>query len=291
MPESLDQRLADTWDAFFHAVEAQPHLEVVRIVFGVVAALYFGRRLGSVMLCLGPGGLAENLWRLRVPRFRLSPWAVLGHPRWLAPLPVLLGLLGAIGLAAGYATQLSAGLLCGAQLVLIAELSFMATGVDFVVLAISFLLACSPAGAAWSVDAWAAGVQAIPQTPVWATRLLQIQLCVVYLVCVALKYREAQWRSGRAVLFSVTALGVSRPRGLLLARWPALTRLLAWSTLALETVAPVTLWFDATYQVTLLLVVGLHLGLDLFLRLWPFQWVMVAGWLVFLRPTDLAWLP
>ncbi len=269
-------------------VAPQPGLEIFRILFGLVCTLYFAQRLRSAGLCLGPGGMADNLWRARGRPWRLSPFAWLPRSTRLAQAVLLLGLLGSLGVALGVGTPWCAALVFGTQLILTAELSFLATGIDFIVLMMNGLLALSGAGAALALDAPIA-LSDTPATAVWATRLMQIQICAIYLFTVAQKLTERQWRSGWAVYYALHALVVARPWSRRLAAWPLVPRLLTWTTLVVQVVAPFALWWEPTRPWALLVTLGLHLGLDLCLRLWPFQWLMLASLPLFLHAGDLGW--
>ncbi|MCH9684285.1 MAG: HTTM domain-containing protein [Deltaproteobacteria bacterium] len=269
-------------------IAPQPGLEVFRILFGLVCTLYFAQRLRSAGLCLGPGGLSDNLWRARGQPWRLSPFAWLPRSTRLAQSVLLLGLLGSLGVALGFSVPWCAAVVFGTQLILTAELSFLATGIDFIVLMMNGLLALSEAGAALALDA-PVGLADTPATAVWATRLMQLQICAIYSFTVVQKLIEHQWRSGWAVYYAVQALVVARRWSHRLAAWPLAPRLLTWATLVVQVVAPFALWWEPTRLWALALLLGLHLGLDLCLRLWPFQWLMLASLPLFIQPSDLGW--
>lgn len=57
---------------------------------------------------------------------------------------------------------------------------------------------------------------------------------------------------------------------------------LTYKTLVLETLAPITLWFDSTRKATLVLVILFHLGIEMSMNLEMFHWIMVVGWSSFL---------
>ncbi len=273
---------ADLWARCFGGLEAQPNLELFRIVFGLTSALYYAKRLKSASLCLGPGSISSNLWRMRGAKWRLSIFALLPRSTWLPKLVIGAGLMGSMGVALGWHTSTCAALLLTTQLMLSAELSFVATGTDFVVTIMSGLLMLSPAGTAWSLDAsWGPHSGVLPATPVWATRLMQIQVCLIYVFGVAQKLSEAQWRSGWAVYYALHAEVVARPWAAWMARGSKLPRMLSWSTIAIQLLAPIALWWPPTRLPTVVALAILHVGLDLCLRLWPFQWLMISCLLLF----------
>jgi hypothetical protein len=59
-------------------------------------------------------------------------------------------------------------------------------------------------------------------------------------------------------------------------------KFLTYKTLLLETLAPITLWFDRTRNATLIVLFLFHLGIDISMNLEMFHWIMIVGWLSFL---------
>lgn len=157
----------------------------------------------------------------------------------------------------------------------------------------AFFLALAPAGAALSLDRLRRVRRGSeppgeppPISPV-AFRVMQLQICLAYLITGIWKAGGQTWRDGTAAAL-VLQLGQ-------FARFPlpdwaetaAFSRIATWGTLGVELVAPVLLWFPATRRVALVSLAALHLGLEYALNIQLFQPVMLAGLVLFLEPDEL----
>lgn len=175
---------------------------------------------------------------------------------------------------------------------------------DVVMRLLAFYLIWMPIERCWSMDAWlwqrlwpknsasrnyADGRFAAPG---WGPRLLQIQMCVIFLSAGLSKLGGDAWLNGTA-LYYVARLDdyfgrFPAPDWPFNSPWAVAA--LTWSVIAVELLVPVLIWFRETRRPALAAAVLFHLGNEWTMHLFLFHWAMLVGWLAFLRPEDFAWL-
>jgi hypothetical protein len=192
-------------------------------------------------------------------------------------------------------------------------------GEDTVFRLIAFFLIWMPVGRCWSVDAlvrrWWQGphLNPLPEgegvrdprpsplpegeqercaAPGWGLRLLQIQMCLMFLSAGLCKLDGNSWLNGTAIYYVAR---LDDYFGRFAAPdwpfdWPWAVALLTWSVIAIELLVPIFVWFRETRRLCLVAVVLFHLGNEWTMHLFLFHWVMLAGWLAFVEPSDFAWL-
>jgi len=124
--------------------------------------------------------------------------------------------------------------------------------------------------------------------PMWPFRLVQIQMCLIFISTGLLKWTGEDWWDGSAVYYVVhiddlygnwfNPSWIFGYRGVL--------QVLTWATLVLEVAAPILIWFPRTRWGTLGSVLAFHVGLDASMNLNFFHWIMTVGWLSFLIQPD-----
>lgn len=122
--------------------------------------------------------------------------------------------------------------------------------------------------------------------PIWPFRLIQFQMCLIFVSTALLKLDGPEWWDGTAMYYVIhidDMYGKLNPP--LLFNYLLPLKLMTWGTLVIEIVAPLTIWFRKTRKVTLIALILFHLGVDLSMNLNLFHWIMILGWLSFLaRP-------
>ncbi|MCS5734620.1 HTTM domain-containing protein [Herbiconiux daphne] len=162
----------------------------------------------------------------------------------------------------------------------------------------------------WSVDAWLRRRGARQVRPLWrgviaetvkntasnaAVVLCAYQIMLVYVNSAIYKLSGVEWRDGTAFYYSLV-LDVFRP-------FPALSDL-AWQwdvgvfvatflSVWVQLLFPLLVLWRPTRIAALIVILGMHLGIGLFLGLWPFSLAMIALDLLFVRDSSwrrmLAW--
>jgi hypothetical protein len=126
--------------------------------------------------------------------------------------------------------------------------------------------------------------------PLWAARLVGLQLSIIYLASGGSKLLDADWRSGlvlleRFHLYASQAIAAGVPAGVMdaLAR-PATASVLAKGAIATELFLAFGLWPARTRVLALCWGAAFHLVIEATSRVESFTWVVLASYLVFVTP-------
>ncbi len=160
-----------------------------------------------------------------------------------------------------------------------------------------YYLILAPSGATWSLDhllrrrrAVARG-EPISDEPVliepWSVRLMQLQLCFVYLFTGVVKLGE-DYFNGVAIYWVLNDTAVSR--------WPYgmvpiplfVCRLMTWGTLAFELTFIVLIWIKPLRRWLILAGLGLHLGILVTMEIGWFSQVTMCWYALFVSGETLA---
>jgi len=285
------------WDEFWYAPKLPHTLAIIRICTG--AMLFYTHLIWAYDLnaFLGP-----NSW---IPADGASEIA---GQRWLwsylwgiESVPLLWALhIAALVVFAmltfGYYSRIAAGLSCLIAIAYCHRLESMLFGLDQINVLLAMYLAVGPCGAVWSLDRYLAKRKAT-NTAVLpdvlptisanvATRLIQLHLCVIYLFGGIAKLKGDLWRDGSAVFFSLSSYEY-QPIGVDLSSWvawPILISLLTHLTVIFEVGYCALIWPKLTRPIWLMLAVGMHLGIMLFLSMPTFGFIMIVANMAFLSP-------
>ncbi len=127
----------------------------------------------------------------------------------------------------------------------------------------------------------------------WALRFIQIQMTIIYCSATWYKLLGSTWQDGTA-LYYVSHMTDH------FGRFPALTGLfdqlwfvkaMTWSVIAIEGLLPILLWWPRTRVFGILLGIALHLGIELTMHLFLFQWIMILGLCSFYPSSRLSLRP
>ena len=197
--------------------------------------------------------------------------------------------LMAFFVAVGLATRLSLILLFLCYLSLCNHFPLVLMGGDNFARIINLFLIFTPCGKRLSIDSL------IKTNPVnqlyspWAQRVIQVQLCVIYLVNVLYKFAGEQWRDGSAVYYATRLLDYTKVAIPPFLDFPIASKILTWSTLALELSFVFVFWIrDKKIRYTMLLLgFFFHLGLDICFGLASFEWVFISTLILFVSAEDI----
>lgn len=282
------------WQQFFHAPEPVATLCVFRILFGLIlivngfTLLPFARDFFGPVGILGIKGMARSYPLPRLSLFNLFP-----PTEQTAVAMVVAWIAASAALTVGLYTAVSAPLAWLCLVSLHHRNPAIFNSGDTVQRLLLLLLCFAPSGAALSLDAWLAGkdpiraMRDVTYDP-WPVRLMQIQLCLVYLRSVYWKLRGEPWRKGTAVAYVLQAMSFRRYAAPRLVLIPAVYRTLTWGTMVVETYIPLAVWIsDLRYSA---IVAGWlrHLTPDMFLNVHLFGPTMCAGLVLFVPATNLA---
>lgn len=291
-------RLSRCWNDFFHRPTDTRVCAAIRIAFGLLVLV----NLAVLYPDLDRWFTDQGVLTADVSREIASPydWSVL----WWLPSTTTVAHL-AFWIIAIHAGMLLVGALSrySALAVFVGLLSFQNRNAlildseDHVFRIIALLLALIPCGHSWSIDAMIRNAAADAPSlsyarPAWALRVLQIQMCLIFLSAGLWKLSGHDWLDGTALYY------VSRledyfgrlPIPGFLFETPWLVALLGWLVIAVELTVPVLIWFRETRRWCLLAALLFHLANEWTMHLFLFHWIMLVGWMSFLQPADFAWL-
>lgn len=280
-------------DCLLRPVSPLP-LSAYRCLFGLLSLANGILLAPDVAAFFGAEGVLPDDPVVRGPGFwRFDPLT------WAGSTPAAVWTLFSVAMAA--ATLTTVGLFTrGATLVLfLATVTFhhrnpyiLSSG-DTMLRLMAFFLALAPAGAALSLDRlWRLRRGSEPPGEPAAIssvafRVMQLQICLAYLVTGIWKAGGQTWRDGIA---AALVLQLGQFARFPLPGWVETTwfsRIATWGTLGVELFAPVLLWLPATRRAAIVALAALHLGLAYALNIQLFQPVMLAGLVLFLQPDEL----
>lgn len=165
------------------------------------------------------------------------------------------------------------------------------SGPDNLLLVMLFYLMLSPCGAAYSLDARREtrrrGTLAEPLILPWAQRLVQLQLCLIYLDTAMLKCNGSSWLGGTALHYVFHNREMGRLDLSWLTQFPILINVLTVAALLAEFALAFLLWFRATRPWAIFVGLALHGGILFVVNVPLFGELMTACYLTFLTPTEL----
>jgi hypothetical protein len=268
--ERLDEIWA-AWQRFWFEPESTAPLVLVRVAFGVLV-LAWGLSLAPDLLAfLGPDGVVPDpssyegpaLWTL-LEAFD-SNAVVVGF--YLAMLAA------AVSLIAGFQPRLAALVIFVVLVSFERRNVWMTNSGDELVRILALILVLAPSG------------NAISRRSPWALRLLQVQVSILYLAAVWAKARGVTWNDGTAVSYALRLEDMERfqpPIGFSQAELVA--NVMTYGTLAVEFALGVLIWNRKLRPYVLLAGVGLHLSIDLTMRIGFFSFAVFVAYLAFVPP-------
>lgn len=272
------------WNRFWFAPSSTAPVALLRIAFGTVVTLWVLTALGADRLYYGPEGLTPE---------QPSSAGVFAFLGWFdsptAPRVVLIALLvAAVCLTVGLCSRLAGWIVFFGILALHQRNPYVLNGGDLVLRITAFYVALAPTGAALSVDRWMRRREHFWESPShapWATRLLQLQIAVMYFDSVWEKVPGDTWRSGTAVAWSLANDNLSRaPGGDFLVGHQVLTNVLTYGTLIVEISMALLVWNRRLRPWVLAGGVLLHVGIEVGMPLGYFPAVVLAAYVVFVTP-------
>ena len=123
----------------------------------------------------------------------------------------------------------------------------------------------------------------------WAQRLLQIQICIVYIQTFFSKITHAEWLNGSAVYRVLqTKELVNFPLPDFIRYNEGLGHFLTWSALGFEAILPIVLWITPLKHWAIVIAIFFHLIMEYCLNIPFFQFLMIAGLISFCDPALLT---
>jgi len=285
------------WDHFWFDPVGGTSLAVFRFLFGICciysAALLWPDRV-FWFTDAGPitFDTAKMLMSLGVPG--PTPPSPLGPHTGVVGISVffIAFMLASLSLSVGFCSRTSALLVNLGLTALHCRNDQIVNGSDLVYSVMAFYLIIAPAGSVFSVDRLirlARGKE--PEEPKlivpWGQRLIQIQVCVVYLTAVLSKVTGNLWNNGTAVYYPLNYPELRRfpmphfgPQDM----W--LINTLTYSTIAIEFSLVFLVWHPRLRLYVLTAGVLLHLGIEYAINVPLFAGIMIVSYTTFLTDQD-----
>jgi hypothetical protein len=280
------RRLGAAWNRFWFVPQPTSTLALFRIAFGVITLGWVVSLIPDLQAFYSPHGIEPVHPDYTGP----GTWGALNSfDNYTAAVALCLALtISSLSLIVGYRTRLAAVVVFCGLLSLERRTPSVFNSGDGLLRILALYLMLAPAGASLSVDRWRTARDRFWEFPArapWALRLMQIQLSAVYLGSVWEKLHGAPWTDGTAVSYAMQLQDFQRfaPPDLI-AHSMLVSSVMSYWTLAVELMIGILVWNKAARPVVLLLGVGLHLGIDMTLRIGFFSAAILTAYLVFLSP-------
>jgi hypothetical protein len=279
-------RLVFAWNRFWFQPVETSTVALFRVAFGLLALGYTLSLAPVLFAFYSDDGILPA-----PPTYSGTlAWGMLGFfPSDAAVvLFYFLLLVGSIALLVGIRARLAA------LVVFVCLISFgrrdpwVLNSGDLLVQVLAFYMLFMPSGTALSVDRWLREPRRFwefPARAIWALRLVQVQVSILYLAAVWAKVRGVTWNDGTAVSYAFRIDDVARfPVPGFVTDSLVLANLLTYGTLAVELSIGILVWNRVLRPWVLLLGVGLHLGIDYAVRVGFFSYAVLVAYIVFIPP-------
>lgn len=163
---------------------------------------------------------------------------------------------------------------------------YMVNGQDQVATMLLFFACFAPLSGAFSLDCRRAKKSQVGElNSIWAQRLMQVSFAGIYLFCGPSKIPT--WADGDALYYISLSHAWFRFPELSIFRQFEVSRLLSYTTIAIECLFPVLVWFRQSRGYMLWTMAALHTGVMIFLApsVFYFNAIMVVGLLLFVDDT------
>ena len=281
---------AARWNDFWFAPQPTAVLGLIRIAYGLLMTAWTLSLLPTLMHFFSSDGILPQTPAYDQPSQR-GLWTVF---EWFPSDGALVAgwvllLVGSIFLTLGLFTRLAALVVFVLVISLQRRTPLVHNAGDVVLRILGLYLVFAPAGASLSLDRLRRfGRRAFwhfpPHAPI-VIRLLQIQISIIYISTVWAKVRGEAWNDGTAVIYSLSLDDLSRfPVPSFVLESALLANVATWSVLAIELGIGILVWNRKLRPYVLLVGVGMHLGIDIGLRVGFFSYAMFVVYLSFLPP-------
>ncbi len=281
MSEAEVVRRPGAWDRFWYEPGSAAPLALLRIVLGLIIAVWGLTLLPDARAFLGVDAVFPQVTPVRLRWSLFQLWATDAAAITFVALLIPAGLAVAVGLWTRAATVVSFVLLLSIG----RRDPYMMNSGDALLRHATLLLALTPAGAALSIDRWRRAPDRaweIPRVAPWGLRLLQLQLVFVYLFSSFEKLRGVPWLDGTALADAWRITDLAR-FGVPLPVYDSLlmTGVLTYSTLVIEVALATLIWNRRARPYVLLAGVALHVGIEATMAVGFFSIVAVTLYLAF----------
>jgi len=280
------------WNKFFFEEKPTEGIALFRIVWAGLLLCYFIMDLGNITDFYGPHAIvshttAENAFPfLHISLFKLF------KPTY----EVAYGVMVVYGISLftsmlGFFTRgsLIVAFICMASLH--QRNIWLLSSSEMLMRAITLLLICSPCGHSLSIDSllgrYFENFRQKRTWPIWALRLIQIQISVVYLWTTWHKLKGETWLDGTAVYYATRIEGLTNFPLPFLLDSPLFLKLATWGALLIEFSLGSLIWVKKLRKPVILAGILFHLGIEYTMSIPFFELTMIVLLMNFFTPEEL----
>lgn len=283
------------WDRFFYSRTDATALCVFRIFFGFFLFLNgislvedFHEWYGLGDMALVP--LEDSLTFYNNVRINIFKW--LTPSEFSGWLVLLTYIATSIGVMIGFKTRIST-IVCFILMVSLQNRNYsILNSGDTLMRCMLFLMMFAPIHVKYSIDSWLMAKRGTPfktDISLITLRLMQLQFSLVYLATTLFKLKGYDWVDGTAVYYTSRLVNFQRIVLPIVFDFPSLVKFATWSALFIEFAMGTLVWVKELRIWVLLAGVVLHLFIEVSMSIGFFEWVMIAGYLLFLEPKEVFW--
>jgi len=279
-------RIAQAWNRFWFEPASPAPICLFRIAFGLLAFVNTLLYVPDFLTWFGADGAAppEVMGRVAwAPLLGLLIWLDLSNQAYAWLLCVFM--VAQFCVVVGFRTRLSTFVVWILLNTFHQRNPSMWHQVDILLRLWCFALLFAPAGAMYSVDSYLRKKPADPSAP-WAQRLIQVQMCAIYVQGFFGKLAGPRWLDGTAVYYATHF-----PDGMHNLVPPFMDHLwiyqaLTYFTLLIEFSLWCLVWYRPLRYPILVAGVIFHLGIHYFLNLDLLEFGIIICYICFLNPED-----
>lgn len=284
------------WDRFFYSSTDATNLAIFRILFGFFLFLNGISLVEDFEAWFGVGPnalvpLSDSLTFYSNIRFNLFKW--LSPTESAAWFVLITYIVSSLMVMIGFKTRMAA-VICFLLMVSLQNRNYaILNSGDTLMRCMLFLMMFAPSHVKYSVDAWLAKSNGHPYSErisYTTVRLLQLQFSFVYLATTLFKLKGYDWVDGTAVYYTSRLENFQRLVLPIVFDIPFLVKMATWSALLIEFAMGTLVWVKELRIWVLLAGIGLHLLIEVSMSIGFFEWVMIAGYILFFEPKELNWV-
>lgn len=286
------KKILNAWDKFFFEEKPTEGMALFRIIWMSMIFIYFLIDLGNSQDFYGPHALlSQNTVRDQFPFLHANIFNLFRPSYETVNGIMLVYALSIVASIFGLFTRYSLIL----ALILMTSLHqrniWLLSSSEMLMRAITLMLVFSPCGHSLSVDAllgrYFQDFRKKTLSPVWALRLIQIQISVVYLWTVWHKLQGETWLNGTAVYYATRLDSMANFTVPVLMDSLIFLKLMTWGTLLVELSLGTLIWFKKFRRPVIVTGILFHLGIQYIMSIPFFELYMMALLINFVSPDDL----
>jgi hypothetical protein len=285
--------LISFWDRFFFEEKSTDGIALFRIVWMGLIFIYFLFDLANLGDFYGPHALLSlSTVKEQFPLIHANLFHLFNGSYEFTYLLMAVYGVSLLFSVAGFYTRSSMviALLCMTSLH--QRNIWLLSSSEVLMRTITILLIFSPCGHSLSVDSWLGAKYSAfwrkRPWPVWALRLIQIQVCVVYLWTVWHKLKGETWFDGSAVYYATRLENMTNFTLPFVLDSIPLLRLATWGTLIVELALGILVWFKEFRRPVIIAGILFHLGIEYIMSIPFFEIYMIALLMNFFTPEEHA---